>query len=70
MLKTKIYLLFALLISSAFALEAQIVPVTTSDYGLMGYPITIRYQKYATDTNFAKKEQKQSFIDDYQNWNG
>ncbi|MFA7081279.1 MAG: hypothetical protein WC135_01585 [Bacteroidales bacterium] len=66
MLKTRIYLLFALLISSAFLLEAQIVPVTTMDYGLMGYPLTIRYQKYATDTNFAQKEQKQSFIDDYQ----
>ena len=62
MLKTKIYLLFALLISSAFALEAQIVPVTTSDYGLMGYPITIRYQKYATDTNFAKKNRNKALL--------
>lgn len=66
MLKKRISLLFALLIGFGIVIEAQIVPVKTTDYGLFGYPLTIRYQKYETDTNYIKIEQRKSFIDDYQ----
>lgn len=65
MLKKRITLLFTLIICFAFSLEAQIVPITTADYGLYGYPLTVGYQKYSTDTNYVQKEKKISFIDDY-----
>lgn len=66
MLKNRTYLLIAFLFCSVFVSKAQIVPVTTSDYGLMGYPLTVRYQKYETDTNYKQKNKRTSFIDDYQ----
>ncbi len=65
MLKSRIFLLVSLLFCSVFISNAQIVPVTTMDYGLMGYPLSVRYQKYETDTNYSQKDKRTSFIDDY-----
>ncbi|MDR0971191.1 MAG: hypothetical protein LBM25_02260 [Bacteroidales bacterium] len=56
---------FALLLLFLFESKAQIVPVSTEDYGLMGYPMEVKYQKYETDTNYNQKEKQVSFIDDY-----
>ena len=66
MLKKRIYLLVALLFCSAYISQAQMVPVSTKDYGLMGYPLTVRYQKYETDTTYKEQGKRTSFIDDYQ----
>jgi hypothetical protein len=49
----------------AFALaNAQDIPNMTKDYDLSGYPSTVRYMKFESDS--ALKSQRTSFIDDYQ----
>ncbi len=54
---------FAALLLSGQAF-AQITPHTTADFGLFGYPQSVRYMKFESDT--ALKNQRTSFIEDYQ----
>lgn len=60
--KSFLFILVSLFVSS---LNAQMIPISTSDYGLKAYPISVRYQKYETDSTNKPKDQRSSFIDDY-----
>lgn len=64
MSKYKVYFLFTLLLSLALGAKAQLIPNTTKDYGFMGYPTKVHYQKYETDTNYKQLEKRTSFIDE------
>ena len=64
--KYRVYLLVLLLLCIGFGSNAQIVPISTDDYKLMGYPLKMRYQKFETDTNYSQKLKRTSYIEDYE----
>lgn len=53
-----------LAVISSITMMGQGSDYKTSDYNLMGYPKTLRYMKFESDTNI--KTQRSSFIEDYQ----
>ncbi len=55
---------FALSLLASLQISAQVAPHLTSDYGLLGYPQSVRYMKFEADS--ALKSQRTSFIEDYQ----
>ena len=48
----------------AFNINAQDVAYRTTDYNLQGYPHTVRYMKFVSDSSL--KMQRTSYIEDYQ----
>jgi hypothetical protein len=63
-MKYKVYFLVAILFVLSFGAKAQLIPNTTKDYGFMGYPTKVHYQKYDTDTNYKQLDKRISFIDE------
>ncbi|MDR1725177.1 MAG: hypothetical protein LBR28_02160 [Bacteroidales bacterium] len=59
-------ILIAVMISGFSLNVVSQTPNKTSDYGLFGYPSTVRYMKFEADTTNQPQLQRTAFIDDYQ----
>ena len=46
-------------------INAQTTPNKTENYGLFGYPSSVRYMKFESDTAIKSQAQRTAFIDDY-----
>ncbi|MBQ7985311.1 MAG: hypothetical protein IJ250_06725 [Bacteroidales bacterium] len=63
-MNTKPLFILSILLLWAYVSNAQVSPCTTVDYNLQGYPKTVRYMKFESDSSL--KKQRTSYIEDYQ----
>ena len=63
-MKKQSLILIGLIIVASFSLKSQEIAYRTTDFNLQGYPKSVRYMKFESDS--ALKLQRTSYIEDYQ----